>query len=290
LSQDHIAVPCAAGGNAVHESYGDNISFSIMLYDGNTLINPNNNIEFKKNDVKIDSNNITLTSDTIENRIKNVSLNKGIFTGDSNIECIVTYNGTQYKKTLLVDLEETPYELELNKNILVRNINTSKITDTNITARVKYWYNGVWNYTNDGVVKLTTTNGNDNLTFGNANTSHYRTLTISGKTLENNTTDTEVRISYYKDNKEVSYEIIGIVNSGRDGNDGESTFKSTVFTRHTSSVTKQIPDTPTGGDYNSPTPTNVDSGGFVWSDGSYRFPKCLRKKSAFDRRRRYSID
>ena len=215
LTQDYIAIPCSADGGSVHPDYDGGINSRMMLYNGDKLIEDYENITYS---FKIDDTDV-----------KNVPINSNgsfdipvdVISGDTNVECIATYNGTPFSKTLFVDLEETPYELEINKSVLSRDVNVGKIIDKTIIVRVKYWMNGNWEYTSDGIVKANTTNGKENLSFGQASgTKCERTLSIENTALANNKSDTEVRISYYKNNSstdELSYETIGIINNGKDG-------------------------------------------------------------------------
>ena len=220
LVQDHISLPSSVDGGSVHPDYNDNehpIRSRMMLYDGDKLIEDYDNISytFKINNEDVDKAIFSFDS------IGGFDVPKELINGDTNIECIATYNGTNFNKTLSIDLTETPYELELNKNTLSRDVNIGKITDSSIVARVKYWMNGNWIYTSEGVVKVSTINGIENLSFGNAiGDKCERTLLIEGSYLESDKLDTEVRISYYKDNNstnELSYETIGIINTGKNG-------------------------------------------------------------------------
>ena len=156
--------------------------------------------------------------------ISNENINN-IVNGNTNIECTAKYNNIYYHKTLYIELTETPYELELNKNILTRDVNlgtTGQITDVSLVASVKYWDNttGEWVYTNKGSLKLKDGDYTYNFDTNEKDYIYYkRTLTIADSLLQN-TTSSELRISYYNDNTtdELTYEIIGIINSGKDGN------------------------------------------------------------------------
>ena len=222
LSQDYIALPCDNYGN-IHFSYTKNISFKMSLYNGDTPINDDNITYIFKNG----NNDITEyfgKKDTNVFEISNENINN-IVNGNTNIECTAKYNNIYYHKTLYIELTETPYELELNKNILIRDANlgtNGQITDVSLIASVKYWDNttGEWVYTNKGSLKLKDGDYTYDFDTNEKDYIYYkRTLTIADSILQN-TTSSELRISYYNDNTtdELTYEIIGIINSGKDGN------------------------------------------------------------------------
>ena len=168
--------------------------------------------------------NVTPTTDITTSNDGEFNIPTNLISGDTNIECIATYNEVDFHKILTIDLKETPYELELNKSMLTRDVNDgNKIIDKNIAVRVKYWMDGKWIYTKDGEVKANTTNGKENLQFGSpTGDTCDRHLMIEGSPLESNTVDTEVRVSYYNGGDvELSYETIGIINNGKDGTDGK---------------------------------------------------------------------
>lgn len=222
LDQDYISLPCSVDGNAVHPDYDVNkhpIYSRMRLYNGDKLIEDYDQIKYSFSDA---SNGSTLTGFPMDGK-GGFDVPKDIITGDMNIQCTAEYNGSSFHKTLFIDLEVTPYELELNKSILTRDGDSKKIKDDKLIVRVKYW-SGVdskWVYTGDGVVKATTSKHQENLTFGDASGDlKERTLIISGSTLASNTTDTEVKISYYKDKNStdvLSYENIGIISDGKTG-------------------------------------------------------------------------
>lgn len=218
LTQDYIELPCSADGSTIHPNYnvGEHpIHSQMMLYNGDKLIEDYNNIEYT---FKV---NNEYKSGFYLDGVGGFDVPKDIIVEDTNIECIATYNGTSFQKILYIHLKNTPYELELSKNILSRDINIGEITDTNLIVRVKYWMNGKWEYAADGVVKANTDNGRENLLFGEpVGYKCDRNLLISNSSLKSNNVDTEVRISYYKSESsddELSYEIIGIINNGKNG-------------------------------------------------------------------------
>ena len=220
LTQDRIALPSKAEGAGVHDDYNKVITSQMLLYNGDKLIEsydliqysfiqdgdylPENTIEMVKNDGQCDGT---------------FKIQKDIIKGNTNIECIATYNAVSYRKTLFIYLNETPYELEINKSVLTRDMNTGKIIDDNITVNVKCWMDGEWKDIDYGVVKAIANNENtEDIIVANDDNVYDRILTIKGSNLEKNTKDSDIKISYWKEDKELSYEYIGIVNNGVDGN------------------------------------------------------------------------
>ena len=225
LTQDYINLPCSADGRLVHPDYDTDvnpIASQMKLYDGDTLVEDYDNMSYSfKVNGELVTNNISYESNG------KFAIQKSIINGKTNIECIATYKGTSYYKTLSIILDHTPYELELNKSVLTRDVNLGKIIDEKIVVCVKYWMDGMWKYTNSGIVKATTINENNDIVFGNAVGEKYeRTLSINTSTgLMYNTSDIEVKISYYKDNSStnpITFETIGIVNSGKNGEKGSA--------------------------------------------------------------------
>ena len=255
LTQDYIPIPCDNNGD-IHEDFDGDISWQMILYNGDTVITDYENIDY----------NITIDNGSIESQISNSNgkitipnenISK-IITGDTNIECVAIYNGTAYRKTLFIDFDLSPYELDLNKNILTRDVNTGEITDNVIRLRVKYWdgENG-WVYTSDGTTVLKDSSGFTAYFVSTGNESYDWVLDFQNIEQIKKSTHDEFRISYYKngDNtNELTYETIGVVNSGLNG---ITKFKSTVFTR---SQSKPAP--PSGGDWQDPSPE-----GDIWEDG-----------------------
>jgi hypothetical protein len=182
----------------------------MKLYNGDKLIEDYENIKYDFRKIISDKNDTDI-NDYIENGDSGVFyISRDIITGDTNIECVATYKGTSYSKILFIDLEQTPYELEINKNVLTRDANVGGIIDEFLIVRVKYWSNGDWVYTPDGIVKATTESDEHTYYFGNPTGQKYdRIFTIGGSELEDNTKDIEVRISYLKED-ELSYKNISI--------------------------------------------------------------------------------
>ena len=219
LTQDHIVLPCDAEGGGVHRDYKDNITAQMKLYNGDVLIEGNIQYYFRKNN---DTTDLTQSEDTIQmvGNDGTFKISPKIINGDTNIKCIAEYNDIFYYKVLFIDLEETPYELEINKNVLTRDVNIGDgiILDDEITVSVKCWMKGDWQYINYGEVIATTNNEETTDSFSSPTGSKMvRTLTITGSNLRSNKSDTNVKISFKYNGEELSYETIGIINGGRDG-------------------------------------------------------------------------
>ena len=227
LTQDYISLPSDPATGGLHEKYDVNnnpISSKMMLYDGDTLIEDFENItySFKVNDEDV-SGYFYMHKDNngIENGGFDIS-DKNLIVGDMNIECIATYKNNSFHKTLFIDLEKTPYELEINKNIITRDGDSGEITTDKLAVRVKCWVNGEWKYIGDGDVFLIDSAYPDdpirieNIVVGDELYTRHITLSVL------NIDGSEVRISYIRDNKELSYEIIGIISSGKTGDKGTS--------------------------------------------------------------------
>ena len=277
LSQDYISLPSIVVNGEIYidSDYDVNeypIQSRMMLYNGDELISNNIEFYFKVNGESVDTEAFSVTpskNSSGEYNGHSFDVPKDVINGDIYVECIAKYNGANFTKTLFIDLEDTPYELELNKDILLRDVNNgNKISTESISVRVKYWADGKWHYTPNGYVVATTTNGKENLHFDDPQGDKFeRFLLIEGSPLESNVIDTEVRILYYYDADSdgdintLSYETLGIVSNGKDGDIGISKFKSTVFIRSESE-----PDTPSGGSWDNPLPDAIDIIS-KWSDG-----------------------
>lgn len=250
LTQDYIAVPAKAGGGGVHPDFGDTgdevISSRMILYDGNVEIE-NKQINGKyiiEYEFKIDGETIGYgvgNPITLDVKTGAFTINKSIITGDANLECIAKYGKGTFYKTLFIDLEDTPYELEIDKNTLSRkvvsvdengNITDGHIVDSSINVKVKYWKKGSWCYVTDGdgdvcVEYSNKTNGviekvSTSLSKPSSSPSDYTyTLTIAEDNIKNNIIDLEVKIVYKEGGNILSYENIGIINSGIDGATGD---------------------------------------------------------------------
>ena len=233
LTQDYIALPWNETKTGVNSKYDDSketgkpISSKMILYTDKSkevnsgityeILGLNENISSKT-----DTNGIFEKVDGI--LTGKFTIPKEMFNGDKNLTCRATYQEVVYEKVLFVDLEDTPYELEINKSILQRDKDTGKLIDNSILVKVKYWIDGIWKYTDEGKVVLTCDSlGNDMLSGNEPNDKHLRTIFFDDNRLLY-TDDSNVRISYYlTDSKgniigeELSYEIIGILDNGKTG-------------------------------------------------------------------------
>lgn len=261
LTQDYIAVPASANGNGLHKNFiedtNSKIQSRMILYNGDTEITKDITYIFR-----IDGENAS--SYIIENNNGIFTVDKNKIMGDTNIECIATYTptGTSFYKTLFIDVESTPYELEIDKNTLSRkvvsvdengNIENGYIVDTSINVKVKYWKNGSWCYVTDGDVLVEYSEGEVHFTKDASNKTY--TLTIAEDNIKKNIIDLEVKIVYKEGTNILSYENIGIINNGVDG---VTKFKSTVFTRSV-----EEPEYPKDGSFDDPNPINSN----IWKDG-----------------------
>lgn len=238
LTQDYIAVPAKAGGGGVHPDFGDTgdevISSRMILYDGNVEIdNSENVIEYS---FKIDGGDILYGGEnpiTLDVKTGAFTINKSIITGDTNLECIAKYGKGTFYKTLFIDLEDTPYELEIDKNTLSRNIvsvdesgniNDGYIVDESINVKVKCWMNGSWCYVTKGdvYVKYSPKNNDDSglYKFEKDSVNKIYKLTIADNNIKKNIIDSEVKIVYIEEGDILSYENIGIINNGATGEQG----------------------------------------------------------------------
>lgn len=231
LTQDYIALPSNPDGittdnGAVHPAYNTAVQATMNLYDGITLISNEENLitySFKINGKSPNEINENVNISVYSNG--GFEIPKSLILGDTNLECIATYKGASYSKTIFIDLEKIPYELELNKSILTRDPNTNIITDTTLEIRVKYWMDGQWVYTPSGTVVISTPNIPATIriskpTYDNDD-KYTRIISIQNQTLFQQA-EKEIRISYIgTSNKELSYEIIGIISNGKDGQKGE---------------------------------------------------------------------
>ena len=226
LSQDYISLPSQPDGKGVHEDYTDQILSQMILYNGDETITDLKLVSYSFEIDGVDKNKINEYVNATDEVDGGIVITKEKINGNTKIKCIATYNNVKYIKTLTIELVETPYELEINKNILTRNKNEGKITDDKLTVCVKYWMNGKWNYTPKGSVVLHAIEENPFVFNIDENSPTYmRTFTITGTTFEVNKKATEVKISYYATDdtelkNELSYENIGIVDSGKDGKPG----------------------------------------------------------------------
>ena len=252
LTQDYIAIPCDKDGR-IHEKFGDEeneiVTSQMILYNGDTEIKENYikySFEINGDTLYADDNYIYIDSDSDVNEpigtigkdennfgsfTFNINYLRDIIEGDTIIKCIASYAGTSYSKTLIIDLEETPYELELNKNVLSRNVNKKEISDSELVVYVKYWRDGKWAYANEDTL-VVWANGIEGYTpFINTNDGGKYKIDFTDNRfnkLKTNTEAIEFRISLYKEGvkidkntKELSYETIGIIDGGKDGEDGD---------------------------------------------------------------------
>ena len=213
LSQDYIALPRSSNSNnsnIIHEDYNEPIELRMLLYNGNDLIENEITYKFYIGDNPIQDDHISKNNNSFFIEIEGIK--DYINEGGTNIVCEAIYNGVSYSKILFVELKETPYELEFNKNVLTRSVNSNKITDVSLLARVKYWINGEWIYTTTGVLKAIS--GDEEYEFTSIDGSDKRILYIANAESNlKNYTGNSIRISYYDNNaQQQTYEILDIIN------------------------------------------------------------------------------
>ena len=229
LTQDYIALPWNEDKTGVNSKYDDSeltgtpISSKMILYTDNYK-EIKSGITYEIEGLREDTDySVIFEIDEDGHQTGKFTIPKEMFDGDNNLTCRAIYQNDIYEKVLFVDLEDTPYELELNKSILQRDKDKGELIDESISVKVKYWIDGVWNYTKNGKVVLTCDELGDEMLSDNGSNEYYiRTITFNNKLLH--TSDRDVRISYYEtdDNKniigeELSYEIIGILDNGKTG-------------------------------------------------------------------------
>lgn len=224
LTQDRIELPCLNG--IVHPEYDDDtypISSRMILYIGDKPVEDYNNItyDFKIDGESVDKDKINVTN--TKTAFGEFKISKDLINGLTNIECIATYYGVSYHKILSIYLKESPFEISLNKNVLTRDLNIDQIIDEDLLARVKYWdiNESKWIDTREGEIRISGTKGQENCLLDFINDSSFdRKVNIKNSPIATNNRDTEFRISYYINGKEITHEIIGIVTNGKNGVDG----------------------------------------------------------------------
>ena len=231
LSQDYISLPWNENKTGVNSKYDDSeltgkpISSKMTLYTDNSK-EVKSGITYEVIGLKEDTGyEVTFEVDEDGHRTGKFTIPKEMFDGDNNLTCRATYQEIIYEKVLFVDLEETPYELEFNKNILQRNGDDGKLLDESISVKVKYWMDGVWKNTSDGKVVLDCDNISEKISDNGTDESkkYIRTIFFTDE-LKNNNIDNQVKISYYETDEngniigeELSYEYIGILDNGKTG-------------------------------------------------------------------------
>ena len=234
LTQDYIALPWNEDKTGVNSKYDDSeltgkpISSKMTLYTDNYK-EIKSGITYEVLGLNEDCGyEVIFEEDEDGHRTGKFTIPKEMFDGfvpesDHILTCRAIYQNDIYEKVLFVDLEETPYELELNKGILQRDKDTGKLIDKSIMVKVKYWMDGVWKDTSDGKVVLTCDSIENPLSDNGADEYYERTIYFSDELIQN-VDDRDVRISYYKTNEsediigeELSYEIIGILDNGKTG-------------------------------------------------------------------------
>lgn len=160
LDKDRIILPYNINCNDIHPSYNNDIIFSCILYNNNSIIDVEDlNIKFTLSSL---TNETIYTSDTGEFVIStkkesqnNLDKLKSFIDFKKEInEFIIQieYNKTLYTKTLLVELKETPYRVEFDKNILIRDTK-GDIKDNTLSGSIKY-FNTSWELETNEIIQI----------------------------------------------------------------------------------------------------------------------------------------
>ena len=226
LTREHIILPYNIDKTGIHPDYTSDIQLQILLYNGDVLIENENEIEYNfykiKNNVETDITNYISKNDS---KIGIYTINKDIIEGNIEILCRATYKNKTSQKSLFIELKETPYKLELNKNILLRN-NLGAIKTDKLICYIKYFINGSWKKENEDKYTIKASWGDGYTSeekFDYNNDGNY-VLYIDNKNFLNERSIEDIRISCYKTQKseELLYEIITILNDGASGNSLDS--------------------------------------------------------------------
>lgn len=228
LSEDYIALPWNEDKTGVNSKYDDSeltgkpISSKMILYTDN-YEDVKSGVTYEVLGLKENTGyEVHFEIDGDGHRTGGFTIPKEMIGGDNNITCRATYQNVVYEKKIFIDLEDVPYELNvIDRNILRRDADEGKLLDESISVAVKYWMDGIWKYTDEGIVALSCNQISEPLKDGgtSADKQYVRKIMFNNE-LINNGVDSEVKISYYKDDidgEELSYEYIGIIDNGKKG-------------------------------------------------------------------------
>jgi hypothetical protein len=233
LTRDHIILPYNIDKTGIHPDYTNDIQLELLLYNGDELIKNENEIEYKFFEIKKENNNkteIKFISKSEESEDVGIYIiDKEFITKDIEILCTATYKNETFKKSLFIELKETPYKLELkNKNILLRN-NLGSIKTDKLICYIKYFINGSWINDKDEydikaswVDEYSSESDVSEIQFKYEDGNYV--LYITNENFLNERYIDDIRISCYKreESEELLYEIITILNDGASGNSLDS--------------------------------------------------------------------
>lgn len=161
LDKDRIILPYNINTNDIHPSYNNDIIFRCHLYNNNSIIDVEDlNLKFTLSPL---NSNKTIYSDNrgefnisipvFKEFIKNDFGNENILKNEINEFIVqIEYDNVMYTKTLLVELKETPYRVEFDKNILIRDTN-GDIKDTTLSGSIKY-FNTSWELETNEIIQI----------------------------------------------------------------------------------------------------------------------------------------
>lgn len=228
LTKTHIYLPSNINGSKINPEYITYpIQSQMLLYDGSELINIDNYNFFIK---KYDNNEYIYDEDItsyVEFTDGKFSIPQELIYGNTEIKCVAIYNGQEFQKTLYIELKETQYKFEFNKNVLTRKNN---IIDDELIVYIKYYDDGKWKTYNDENINVAVkvlwndSNSNyiENLNYDSFNKYYY--ININNNNFKNNDSINNVKICCYEnidDTEALFSEIIPIVNNGLDGKNGK---------------------------------------------------------------------
>lgn len=228
LTKEHIVLPYNIDGTKIHPDYNTSlypIQSQLLLYVGDVLIENNITYTFTKPIYSTDENgDIIKFDDTIDITVSPdgyFNIPPEIIEGDTEIKCVAIHNGKKFQKTLFIELKETPYKLEFNKNILSRD-SKNQLKDDILIVYVKYYMDGEWIIPqNQDDIKLCIkaiwrNDRTETLEYDYDNNYHY--INIDKNNFKNDDSIENIKINCYKNEKENNIlisETIYIINDSK---------------------------------------------------------------------------
>ena len=132
LTNDQAIVPTENG--MIDPDFTDAITTQMVMYAGDHIMD--HDVAYSVGD----SNIANVTSSGV------VTVNKEVLGETSAIECIATYNGTEYKKTFHIVRTDNAFEIVTNKAVLERDPETGLLveSDQKIMVSIKKWDGKKW--------------------------------------------------------------------------------------------------------------------------------------------------